>query len=217
MVVSGNEMLLVDAGMPHNGSRIINYITRIGENPSNLKLIVLTHADLDHIGSAAELKQMTSAKLAIHSEDSPILSGKIGMKIVKGPLGLLFKLMYPLVRFHPIEPDIILKDDMYIAGFKVVHVPGHTSGSICLYQPSKIIFVGDTFRSDSNGNPKLSSKALAIKVQQFKDPQRLIAELDFDTLLPGHGPPVIGGASARVKKLFKDLTPVGQIEFTKNK
>jgi glyoxylase-like metal-dependent hydrolase (beta-lactamase superfamily II) len=203
-------MLLVDAAMPHNGSRIINYIKRIGENPSNLKLIVLTHADLDHIGSAAELKQMTGAKLAIHSEDSPILSGKVGMKIVKGPLGLLFKLMYPLVRFHPIEPDIILKDDMDVAGFKVVHVPGHTSGSICLYQPSKIIFVGDTFRSDSAGNPKLSSKALAIKVEQFQASQRIISELDFDILLPGHGFPVIGGASANVKKLFIDLTPDNQ-------
>ena len=209
-------MLLVDAAMPHNGSRIINYIKRIGENPSNLKLIVLTHADLDHIGSAAELKQMTGAKLAIHSEDSPILSGKVGMKIVKGPLGLLFKLMYPLVRFHPIEPDIILNDDMYVAGFKVVHVPGHTRGSICLYQPGKIIFVGDTFRSDSAANPKLSSKALAIKVEQFKASQRIISELDIDILQPGHGPPVIGGASAKVKKLFIDLTPDNQSPRIKN-
>jgi glyoxylase-like metal-dependent hydrolase (beta-lactamase superfamily II) len=145
LVVSGNEMLLVDTGMPHNGSRIIDYIKRIGGNPSNLKLIVQTHADLDHIGSAAELKQMTGAKLAIHSEDSPILSGKIGMKIVRGPLGLLFKLMYPLVRFHPIKPDIILNDDMDIVGFKVVHIPGHTRGSICLYRPGKIIFVGNKY------------------------------------------------------------------------
>ena len=81
-------------------------------------------------------------------------------KTIKGLLGLLFKLMSPLMRFHPVEPDIILKDNMDIAGFKVIHTPGHTNGSICLYQPGKIIFVGDALRSDSNGNPRPPSKNL---------------------------------------------------------
>jgi len=57
------------------------------------------------------------------------------IKSVRGPLGLLFKLASPLKGFHPVVPDIILKENMDIAGFKVIFTPGHTNGGICLYQP----------------------------------------------------------------------------------
>ena len=48
----------------------------------------------------------------------------------------------------------MLKDNMDIEGFNVIHTPGHTNGSICLYNRPEIIFVGDAVRSDSSGNPR---------------------------------------------------------------
>jgi glyoxylase-like metal-dependent hydrolase (beta-lactamase superfamily II) len=202
LIVSGTEMLLIDTGMTGNGNKIINYIKGLGKNPSNISFIVLTHADNDHIGSAAEMKKLTGAKLAIHANDAPILAGKSVRKTVKGPLGLLFKLMSPLMHFHPVEPDVILKDNMDIAGFKVLHTPGHTDGSISLYQPGKIIFVGDALRSDAKGNPKPPSKALSAGIEQARASVKLIAGLEFDTLLCGHGTPVKSDASAKVKNLL---------------
>ena len=83
---------------------------------------------------------------------------------VKGLLGLLFKLMAPVIRFQTVEPDIIIKDNIDLAGFKVLHTPGHTDGSICLYQPGKVLFAGDALRSDQSGNPEPPSKMLAADI-----------------------------------------------------
>ena len=191
--------------MPGNGNKIITYITGLGKKASDLNYIILTHADIDHIGSAAAIKKITGAKLVIHTDDASILSGRRGFKTIKGPIGMLLKVMSVFIRFHPVEPDIILKKDTEIAGFKVIHTPGHTNGSICLYQPGKIIFVGDALRSDSHGNLKLPSIFLATNVVQATASLMAIAELEFDCLLPGHGAPVKDKASEKVKNLLKRL------------
>jgi len=215
LVTSGPEMFVIDTGMPRNGNLIINYVKRIGENPSDLKFIILTHSDIDHVGSVAELKKITSAKIAIHENDAAILSGKAKFKSVRGPLGLLFKLASPLMGFHPVVPDIILKDNMDIAGYKVIFTPGHTNGSICLYQPGKTIFVGDALKSDADGNPWPPSKTMSIDVNEAKRSVIAISKLEFDILLPGHGAPVKGGASAKLKGMLAKLQWDEEIPATK--
>lgn len=205
LVITEAQMLVIDTGMPGNGSKIINYIKGLGKNPSDIDYVILTHADIDHIGSAAEMKKMTGAKLAIHTGDAPILSGKSGPKTIRGPLGVLFKLMAYLLRFQAVEPDIILGDDFEINGFKVIYTPGHTNGSISLYLPGKAIFVGDALRSDSRGNPKLPSRNFSADIARAKASLITISQLEFDIMLPGHGAPVIGRASSKLKDLLTHL------------
>ena len=163
---------------------------------------MLTHSDIDHVGGAAEVKKLAGAKLVINEADAGVLTGKAKGKHVKGLLGLLFKLIAPVIRFQTVEPDIIIKDNIDQAGFKVLHTPGHTDGSICLYQPGKVLFAGDALRSDQSGNPEPPSKMLAANILQAKASVVMIAGLDFDTLLVGHGAQVKGEASAKVKKLL---------------
>jgi len=205
LVVSGTELVLIDTGMPGNSNKIINYVKGLGKNAADIKYVILTHADIDHIGSAAEVKKLTGAQLVIHANDAPMLAGKSRMKIIKGPIGLLMKMMLTFMRFRPVEADIIIKEDTEIAGFKVVHTPGHTGGSISLYQPGKLIFVGDALKSDSKGNPKFPSRLLSADIVKTTVSLMAIAELAFDLLLPGHGAPVKDNASARVKNLLKTL------------
>ena len=202
LVTSGPEIVLVDAGMRGSSRKIADYVKGLGKNPADIKYIVLTHSDIDHVGGAAEIKQLTGAKLVIHQAETGVLSGKIRGKHVKGPLGLLFKLLAPVVRFQPVEPDIVIKENTELAGFKVIHTPGHTVGSICLFQPGKVLFAGDALRSDRSGNPKLPSKMMTADIVQAKVSVALIAGLEFDTLLCGHGAPVKGNAAARVKELL---------------
>lgn len=210
------KMLVIDTGMPGNGKKIIDYVKGLGKDPSDINYIILTHADIDHIGSAAEIKQMTDAKLVIHADDALILSGKSGFKTIKGPLGMLVKLIYLLLRFHPVEPDVILKDNSEMAGFKVIHTPGHTNGSISLYLPGKVIFVGDALKSDSRGNPKPPrSRIFSLDVTQAKASLMAISVLEFDILLPGHGAPVIGKASTKLKELVEHLKLDTQIPSIK--
>ncbi len=202
LISSGPEMVLVDAGMRGSSKIVEKYLKEMGKNLSDIKYIFITHADIDHVGGAAEMKKMTGAKLVIHQAETGVLSGKIRGKHVKGPLGLLFKLLAPVVRFQPVEPDIVIKENTELAGFKVIHTPGHTVGSICLFQPGKVLFAGDALRSDRSGNPKLPSKMMTADIVQAKVSVALIAGLEFDTLLCGHGAPVKGNAAARVKELL---------------
>jgi hydroxyacylglutathione hydrolase len=201
LVIGEDETLVVDTGMPGNAKRIAAYVEGLGKDVSDIKLIILTHADIDHIGSAAELKRITGARLAIHADDAAILRGKQSFKTIREPLGFIFKLAMRLIRYHPIEPDIILSADSAIKVFKIIHVPGHTNGSICVYKPGKVIFVGDALRSDSSGNPKPPSGMASLDKAKARASLMTISTLDFDTLLPGHGAPVVGNASQKVKNM----------------
>jgi hydroxyacylglutathione hydrolase len=201
LVIGEEETLVIDTGMPGNAKRIATYVERLGKNLSDIKFIILTHADIDHIGSAAELKRMSGARLAIHNDDAAILRGKQNFKTIRGPLGFIFKLAMRLIRYHPIEPDIILSADSEIKGFKIIHVPGHTNGSICVYKPGNVIFVGDALRSNSSGNPKPPSRLASLDKAKARASLITISALDFDTLLPGHGAPVVGNASQKVKNM----------------
>ena len=149
LVTSGQEMILVDAGMRGSSKKVEIYLKKLGKNPADIKYIVLTHSDIDHVGGAAETKKLTGSKLVIHALDAPVLAGKAKGKHVKGLLGMLFKLMSPVIRFPPVEPDIVVRENIDLAGFKIIYTPGHTDGSISLYLPGKLIFVGDALRSDA--------------------------------------------------------------------
>jgi hydroxyacylglutathione hydrolase len=205
LITGKSKMLLVDTGMPGNGKKITDYVRGLGKKPVDIEYVILTHADIDHVGSAREIKQLTGARLAIHKEDAQVLRGQKAFKTIKGPLGILVRPLYLFMRYHPVETDVILKNNAELNGFKVIHTPGHTAGSICLYLPGKVVFAGDALSSDSRGNPRPLRKRRML----FADPARaessllMISRLEFDILLPGHGAPVIGNASARLKNMIE--------------
>jgi glyoxylase-like metal-dependent hydrolase (beta-lactamase superfamily II) len=75
--VDDKELILIDTGMPHKTKKILHYITKtLQRTPSDLKTIVLTHSDIDHIGNALELRNLTGANIAAHPQDAEIIAGK---------------------------------------------------------------------------------------------------------------------------------------------
>jgi len=205
LVVDEGGTIIIDTGMPGNAKRIAAYVQVLRKSPADVRFIILTHADLDHSGSAAELKRLTGARLAIHAGDAQILRGNERFKTFGGPVGLAARLAMRLIPFRPVEPDIVLSGDPEIHGFRIVHVPGHTNGSICVYKPSKVIFVGDALRCDSSGNPRPPSRISSLDHARAGASLAAISALDFDTLLPGHGAPLVGSASQRVRNMVAAL------------
>lgn len=195
LVTAGEESAVIDTGLPGNESKIIKYLKGAGVEPSKLSYIILTHADVDHSGSASSLKGLTDAKIAIHEADAPRLSGEKKLKEVKGAMGVLFRVMGPVMRFTPVTPDLTLKDSDRLLDLLVVHTPGHTEGSISLYKENSAIFVGDAMRTDSSGWPRLPAAALSVDIELAKESIRKISALRYDLLLPGHGAPITSGAS----------------------
>ena len=207
LVVTEDGLTLVDAGMPGNAETVLAAIKGIGREPRELRRIVLTHSDPDHSGSAVRLKELTGALVAIHEQDAPALAGRRPKKIkeagavpmrrtnmarVGHDLGmrLVFKLSGRFRDFRPVDADILLKDGDTISGLRVVHVPGHTRGSIALYREDGVVFSGDALLGDSAGRVQPPTEALALNPARALASANKIESLGFTTLLPGHGRPV---------------------------
>ena len=202
LVTNDLAFFVVDTGMPGNGKNIVDYIVKQGKKPSDLACIVLTHSDIDHAGSAAELKSLTGANVAIHEADAPVLAGEKEGKRMKGITGLLFRLMRSRMKYQHLKADTLLKDGDVIGGYQVIHCPGHTEGSIVLYHPKDVIFVGDVLRCDDKGNPVLPRRRMTLDIAQATDSVKKISQLEFNVMLPGHGEPVVNEASRMVKALL---------------
>ncbi len=76
LVINGEELPVIDTGTPRNAQKTVEYIQKLGHQPTDVKTIILTHFHMDHMGSAKELKDLTNAKVAVHTEDADYVSGK---------------------------------------------------------------------------------------------------------------------------------------------
>lgn len=193
LVVTQDGLLLVDTGMPGNARRILRFIEGLGRQPRDLRDIVLTHCDIDHVGSVAELKRRTGARVAIHELDVAVLSGE--QRPQKG--GLAMVALYRLLRFRPIAPDLRLRDGDTIGGLQVMHVAGHTAGSIALLRNDGVVFSGDALLSDTHGNVLPPDPRLALDPAQALLSAEMIRARRAGLLLAGHG----------TAALFSDGTP----------
>ena len=159
--------ILVDAGVtPMAVEAYRNTITHI----------ILTHCHFDHTAYLPALVKMTGAKVCIHEADAP------GLQDDSMSLSMHFGARSP-----GIVPDIILKGGEVIEGFEMLHTPGHTSGSICLYDRNTgDLISGDTVFSDGAFGrydfPGGNFNAL-------KDSLQRLCDLKVTGLYPGHGIP----------------------------
>jgi glyoxylase-like metal-dependent hydrolase (beta-lactamase superfamily II) len=111
-----------------------------------------------------------------------------------------------VVRYHPAQVDRPLEDGDDLQGWQVVHVPGHTAGSVCFYHPQrKIAIVGDAlnFRGGRLGAPP---PMFTPDMAQAHASIRKIADLDIEVCCFGHGPPLLENAGQRVQAYADSLS-----------
>ena len=152
----------------------------------DLRYIVLTHCDIDHVGSAARLKELTGARVAIHRLDGPVLAGQ--RRAQKG--GALMAVLGRLFRIRHVVPDLLLEDGDVVGGLTVIHVPGHTAGSIALVRDDGVAFSGDALLSNNAGQVRPPRPRLALDPAQAQASAERIMALPIKLLCTGHGAPV---------------------------
>lgn len=205
-IIVRDGLTLIDTGMPKNSVKIVKYIQDVlKRKPTDIKTIVLTHFHIDHVGDASDLKKLSGAKVAIHVADADYVAGRKAQPAPGGIKGMIFKVLIPLFfGSRPVEPDITLNDGDIIAGLTVIHTPGHTPGSICLFDPSsKILFVGDLLRFTDS---KIETGPSSLDTGEVLQSINKIAALDVDIMLPGHGMPIRPDASVKVREFAKKNT-----------
>lgn len=205
-LIDEKNLTLIDTGIPHKTKKILYYITNIlHKNPTDLKTILLTHCDFDHIGSAFELRNHTGAKIAAHPRDAEVIAGKITRVIPQAGIRILLKQINKVMRVKPFDVDILIQEGDQIAGFTVLDMPGHTIGSIALYDPNrKILFIGDTLDCKA-GIVYGPSKTMSTDIMQAYRSIEKLKNLDFTIMLSGHGQPLMSNASAKVTEFINHI------------
>ena len=196
-------VLSANLGVRYRSLKILTYVRNtLHRDPSEIHTILLTHYHMDHVGNLPALKRATGATVAIHGEDAPYLSGEKPMPLPGGPKSLLIRLVKPFLGWTPVRPDILLRDQDTIAGLTCIHTPGHTPGSICLFDPGEqILFVGDALITEG-GRIQGSSEQFSAYLEEARRSLGRVAGLDFEVILGGHGEPVRPHASARLREFL---------------
>lgn len=133
-LVIGDRPVLVDAGSPGEADKICRAMQRLGVTPSDLSLILLTHAHTDHAGSAKELRHRSGAPVALHPADRAMLArGAMGRLAPLRPRHRLLEL-YVNKPFDGFLPDVELSAgqrlDEFGLGAEILETPGHCPGCV---------------------------------------------------------------------------------------
>jgi hydroxyacylglutathione hydrolase len=187
--------LLVDTGPANQRAKLESELDAAGCRPGNLKLIIVTHGDSNHVGNCAWLRQRYAAKIAMHRDEvGAVQTGDpaLNKKIPHNLLGALTRGILRLFMLKPADrftPDVLLDDGDDFAGYGldacVWHIPGHSNGSIGVLTSAGELFCGDLLINNGRPAPRLGISDQA----EFEATLAKLKRLDIRTVYPGHGKP----------------------------
>jgi glyoxylase-like metal-dependent hydrolase (beta-lactamase superfamily II) len=169
------EAMVIDPG-----DDIADVQALIRKHNLQIKQIVITHAHIDHVGAAMKLRAATGAPILINENDYALLKM---LDVQAAWLGMQDP--------GKVDVDHSLKElDKVQAGSltaNVLHTPGHTEGSICLYfRAERKLIAGDTLFAGSIGRTDLPGGSFDKIIRSIND--KLLALPDETVVVPGHGP-----------------------------
>ena len=202
IIIDADGLTVIDTGLPRSGKKILAYVASLGKSARAVKRIILTHSDLDHIGSLAALHKSTGARTyASKIEADAIAAGKPSRQIKPSGFSLMrlmFALVRPFMKATPFQVDEILTDGQtlpVLGGLRVVETSGHTPGHISLFAPAVgVLFCGDSLVADENGIHG-SRSGLTWDDAEAREAERKQAALGAHIVCSGHGPVVMDATS----------------------
>ena len=224
-VLQGDGVIVIDGGAPKKGAAFRRGLERAGVRPQDVKLIVLTHGNWDHIGSAGEIKAITGAPLALHEREVSWLEQSL-TPLPPGvtPYGRMFIKIHgwfmPLIKVPAAKVDMRLGDeDVSLADYgipgRIVYTPGHSSGSVSVLLDSGEAFVGDLAMNKvplrlSPGLPIFAESPPAV-IRSWES----LLERGATTIYPAHGNPFSADVMRRaIEDLSRTPTSVWLQERT---
>jgi len=190
-VILGDEAVLIDTGRPGQGKGILKEFESMNIKPDDIKHILITHHDVDHIGNLALLEKETGARIWASEDDIPYIYGDKNREGIKRFVSLLMRTKKP-------EKMIAYNGNQKIGNIEVIPTPGHTPGHVCLLY-NDILFVGDLVKS-SKGQITPMRTVMTWDESILKESINKITDYQFDWICPAHGEPV--KIDGQLKQLF---------------
>jgi glyoxylase-like metal-dependent hydrolase (beta-lactamase superfamily II) len=197
----GEDLTLVDSGPPGSGPAIAAAAQRLG----TVRRLVLTHFHDDHAGGAAEVGSWPGVTVLAHRADASIVRGERpppAPDLTEFERELHARVATGLTRAPAARVDVELSDGDVVEigdGARIVHVPGHTDGSIALHLPAeRVLFTGDVIAEHEG---RLMVGPFNLDRDLAARSAHALAALDVDTACFGHGDALVGDAGKRLPTL----------------
>ncbi len=197
-VIVGKKITIIDCGTGFHQNYVEEKIKKIVD-PLKIEQIILTHEHFDHCGGVREIHALSENKAKIFSHLLAVDKIEKGESNFAQMLGGTMPKMPVDIKLND-DDKIIIGDNEFI----VIHTPGHTPGSICLYdKKGKNLFSGDTvFAYGSFGRYDFPE---GNKTQLTQSIQKLV-KLEIKNLYPGHESIVEGNAQKQIKQSYKNIS-----------
>ncbi|BAW31972.1 putative metallo-beta-lactamase [Methanothermobacter sp. MT-2] len=163
--------VIIDTGTGINKDNLLGALNALNISPDDIKLVINTHCHFDHTGGD---KLFPNADIGIHKKDAPPLEEGDDIATAAYLFGASIK---------PIKVDLKLKEGDSIGDFEIIHTPGHTQGSICLYDGETLISGDTIFAYGGFGRVDMGGS-----IKDMEQSIKKLLKLDIKYLLPGHGP-----------------------------
>jgi glyoxylase-like metal-dependent hydrolase (beta-lactamase superfamily II) len=193
------QMTLVDAGLSGSRRVVDRHVQGIGRSLDDLTRIICTHAHPDHIGGVRELAGDRDVEVLMHPADLDGLKVTLRDAVANRNRGQLIAYFTR----HPGEATPIVDGQVLpiLGGLQVVHTPGHTPGSVCLYAPRhKLLFTGDVLQVIRR-KVTFASAFFSDDMAMARASVARLAELDVETIAFSHYPAWRDGANAALRGL----------------
>lgn len=207
LILAPPDIVLIDTGMPRQQGAIFDQLRRLGHEPTALSHILVTHADLDHVGSLAALHQASGAK---------IFAGAASAKLIqqgKSPKHMPVIMQWIIDTFMkygavPHEKISIFHDGdtlPFLGGLEVLATPGHTPDHFSFFCPAAgVLFAGDALNT-RNGRINLTPPRITADKTAARQSGIRLFELAPAVIACGHGTPSTNHSVDDLMQIFNSL------------
>jgi glyoxylase-like metal-dependent hydrolase (beta-lactamase superfamily II) len=214
LILEGGNVTIIDAGLPGFWSDLPRELAAMGRSLEDVRAVVLTHGDTDHIGFAERIHRERGVPVYVHELDAARARGEVkkpmsGWGPVKlGPLVgfLAYTARKGGLRIPPLTEVVTFTEGLLdVPGSpQVIHVPGHTPGSVAIHVPAvDAVFMGDAFttRSVLTGREGPQPGPFTLDPAQARASLAKLDTIEATWALPGHGEAWSSGLAGALRQI----------------